>query len=224
MPASESSNSNRALERIAAILDAVADTRASASELARRTGLSVSTVHRLALSMVDYGFLRRTASGEFELGPRFVGSALELAAAQVLAELGESTGETAQLWVRRGADRVCLVSVDSRHELKATLPVGSHLALPAGSSGRILAKDPAALDELHDTGWVESVGQRTPGLGSVSAPVAVDGETVAAVCLALPLSRVEVSPGRDYGTAVVRAAEDVSRRLAGGPAETGRSA
>lgn len=213
MPPTEQNGSNRTLERAAAILDAVGRSAVSGSELSRRTGLSLSTAHRLALQMADYGFLRRTEDGTFRLGQRFVRSALENAALPVLHELRDSTGETAQLWVRRGDERVCLLSVDSRHELRATLPPGSRLPLPAGSSGRLLAADDEVLAELASAGWIESVGSRTPGLGSISAPVQTGEGIIAAVCLAMPLARVTGSPGQDHGAVVVRAARRIEEAV-----------
>jgi DNA-binding IclR family transcriptional regulator len=213
MPPTEQNGSNRTLERAAAILDAVGRSAVSGSELSRRTGLSLSTAHRLALQMVDYGFLRRAEDGTFRLGQRFVRSALENAALPVLHELRDSTGETAQLWVRRGDERVCLLSADSRHELRATLPPGSRLPLPAGSSGRLLAADDEVLAELASAGWIESVGSRTPGLGSISAPVQTGEGIIAAVCLAMPLARVTGSPGQDHGAVVVRAARRIEEAV-----------
>ncbi|GAA3326399.1 IclR family transcriptional regulator [Paeniglutamicibacter sulfureus] len=211
--AESAATSNRMLERVAMVLDAVDGSSASASELARRTGLSVSTVHRLALSMVEYGFLRRIDDGDFKLGHRFVRTALESIAAPVLTELRNATGETAQLWIRRGERRICRVTMDSQHELKATLPAGSVLELPNGSSGRLLSRDPEALDSVEQHGWVESVGRRTPGLGSVSAPVMLRDQMIATLCLAMPLIRVETSPGLDFGEKVVRAARLIGTEL-----------
>lgn len=213
MPSPETNGSNRTLERAAAILDAVGRSAVSASELSRQTGLSVSTAHRLALQLADYGFLRRTDTGAFRLGDRFVRSALENAGMPVLQELRDRTGETAQLWVRRGDERVCLLSADSRHELRATLPPGSRLPLPQGSSGRLLAADEDTVAELAAVGWVESVGIRTPGLGSISAPVQTDEGIVAAVCLAMPLARVIESPGKDHGDEVIHAAQRIAQAL-----------
>jgi DNA-binding IclR family transcriptional regulator len=138
---------------------------------------------------------------------------LENAALPVLHELRDSTGETAQLWVRRGDERVCLLSADSRHELRATLPPGSRLPLPAGSSGRLLAADDEVLAELASAGWIESVGSRTPGLGSISAPVQTGEGIIAAVCLAMPLARVTGSPGQDHGAVVVRAARRIEEAV-----------
>lgn len=54
-----------------------------------------SAAHRLALQMVDYGFLRRTESCSFRLGARFVRSPLGNAGMPVLQELRDRTGETA---------------------------------------------------------------------------------------------------------------------------------
>ncbi|MFJ6077965.1 IclR family transcriptional regulator [Pseudarthrobacter sp. NPDC092419] len=211
MPSPETNGSNRTLERAAAILDAVGRSAVSASELSRRTGLSVSTAHRLALQLASYGFLRRTDNGAFRLGDRFVRSALENAGLPVLQELRDRTGETAQLWVRRGQERVCLLSADSQHELRAILPPGSRLPLPQGSSGRLLAADEDALAELAANGWIESVGTRTPGLGSISAPVQTDEGIIAAVCLAMPLARVVESPGKDHGDKVIEAAQRIAQ-------------
>ncbi|MGD6979953.1 MULTISPECIES: IclR family transcriptional regulator [Citricoccus] len=201
---------NRMLERVAAILDAVEAGPASASDIARRTELSVSTVHRLALSMAELEFLRRDPDGRFRRGGRFVRSALENAALPILTALRDRTGETSQLWVRRGGDRLCLASVDSTHTLRATLPPGTRQPLPAGSAGRLLAAEDEALASVRERGWVESVGMRTPGLGSVSAPVTVRGELLGAVCVAVPLARVVGSPGEDFGPLTVEAAEHLA--------------
>ncbi|MFJ4264365.1 IclR family transcriptional regulator [Paenarthrobacter nicotinovorans] len=212
MPSPETNGGNRTLERAAAILDAVGRSAASASDLSRQTGPSVSTARRLALQLADYGFLRRTDSGTFRLGGRFVRSTLENAGMPVLQELRDRTGETAQLWVRRGDERVCLLSADSQHELRGILPPGSSLPLPQGSSGRLLAAEDDALAELAAVGWIESVGSRTPGPGSISAPVQTEG-IVAAVCLAMPLARVIGSPGKDHGDQVVQASQRIAQSL-----------
>jgi DNA-binding IclR family transcriptional regulator len=213
MPPTDTNGSNRTLERAAAILDAIGRSSVSASELSRRTGLSLSTAHRLALQLADYGFLRRVDNGAFRLGDRFVRSALENAGISVLTDLRDQTGETAQLWVRRGDERVCLLSVDSQQELRATIPPGARLPLPQGSSGRLLAADDNALAELAATGYIESVGIRTPGLGSISAPVQTGEGIIAAVCLAMPLAHVTHSPGKDHGDKVIQAAKRIAQAM-----------
>ncbi len=89
----------------------------SASELARRMGLSVSTAHRLARTLVATGFLdqdERTA--RYRLGPAvaelgqlsFHQRGLHLAGPE-LAELARRTGATADLAIRSGPHAVILV-------------------------------------------------------------------------------------------------------------------
>lgn len=205
----------RSLERAASVLDVVELAPATASEIARRTGLSVSTAHRLAVALAELGFLDRGDDARFRLGRRFHRSTLEQAAGGALVRLRDETGESAQLWVRDGDERVCLVTADSEHELRATLPRGARLALPAGSAGRLLAEDPAAWEDVRSSGWVESIGRRTPGLASVSAPVVIGDAVVAAVCLALPWTRAEGGPGLLHGARVVAAAERIALALRG---------
>lgn len=210
---------NRSLTRAAAFLDAVEHGPLSASELARACEVSTSAAHRLAGDMVALGFLARGEDGRYALGARFGRSPLERVARPIVEGLRDETGETAQLWVRRGGTRVCLATADSRHELRATLPEGSSLELPAGSAGALLARRPEALASLKEHGWVESVSQRTPGLASVSAPVVLDGNLIGAVCVPVPIARLsgpgEPSPGRAFGAPLLEAAARIAAAAAG---------
>ena len=72
--------------------------------------------------MVEYGFPRRTESEDSRLGQRLVRTAMETSTMPVLDQLRESTGETAQLWFRRGQEQVCAPSFDDHQELRAALP------------------------------------------------------------------------------------------------------
>lgn len=202
------------LDRVVAILDAVERTPMGASELARHLGLSVPTAHRLVSGMVQHGLLRRDAEGRHHIGRRFASSALAAASAPVLDELRHATGETAQLWVVRGVDRLCLVSAESDEELRATVPTGTLLALSAkGSAARVLTTVPP--DSAHpQRRWFESVSDRTPGLCSVSAGVRNGDEVIAAVCVSAPISRVQADgPGAQYGDLVVAAADQLESAL-----------
>lgn len=184
-----------------------------ASELARRLGLSVPTAHRLVAAMVSHGLLRRDADGRHHIGRRFVSSALAAAAGSVIRELADATGETVQVWVLRGEERLCLASAESSAELRASVPVGTLLALSAqGSAAKVLSPQLCGAADDPEQRWRESVSERTAGLCSVSAPVRIHGDIVAAVCLSAPISRVQPEgPGAQFGARVVAAAD----RLAG---------
>jgi DNA-binding IclR family transcriptional regulator len=58
------------------------------------------------------------------------------------------------------------------------------------------------------------VGEREPGVASVSAPVRdAEGRLVAAVSVSGPVERTTRQPGRRYASAVVRAARQIERAL-----------
>ncbi|QGK72230.1 helix-turn-helix domain-containing protein [Allosaccharopolyspora coralli] len=76
------------------------------SELARHLGLAVPTTHRLVAAMVEHGLLRRDSHGHHP-GWRFTSSTLVTVAYPVVEALRRETGESAQVWVRRGEQRLC---------------------------------------------------------------------------------------------------------------------
>lgn len=205
------------LDRAVAILDAVERAPMGASELARHLGLAVPTTHRLAAAMVEHGLLRRDADGRHRTGWRFTSSTLATTAGPLVEGLCRETGETAQVWVRRGEQRLCLISAESEAELRASLPVGSVLPLSAGGSAAHVLTGTAPQDTARpEHRWFESVSQRTPGLCSVSAAVRLRGEVIAAVGVSAPVSRVHRDgPGAEFGSAVVATAEHIEAALGG---------
>lgn len=209
----EQPHSNRTLERAAAILDSLELGPKLATQIASDIGLSLSTTHRMALAMVETEFLTRRADGTFELGRRLVQSERDTISYAILKQLADDVKESVQLWVRSGDERICRISFDAQHELRATLPVGSRLPLPVGSAGAILAKLPEAMDSITATGWYQSEGRRVAGVGSVSAPIIVQGETVGAVCVVAPLTRLDDHIGEVHGTATVQTANKIAEQL-----------
>ncbi|WP_172652203.1 IclR family transcriptional regulator [Rhodococcus opacus] len=203
------------LARAVAILDVVESSPMGASDLARELDLSLSTTYRLATDMVKHGLLRKDEEGRFYLGQRFVTTVLSDLAIPALRELSEATGESAQLWVRRGESRLCAASVDSQHELRVALPVGTLVPLPQGSSGHVLSGDWEADPEAVKSGWWVSVSERTPGSASISAPVRRHGEIVAAVCVSGPEGRMGKNLGASMGRAVVAAARQIEKSVPG---------
>ncbi len=180
------------------------------ADLVAATGLSRATTHRLAVALETHGLLRRTADGRFALGLRLVGlgraaaDGLPLAevAAPALLALRDATGESVQLYVRTGDERVCVASLESPHGLRTIVPMGAALPLDRGSAGRVLTS--------VTTGWVDSVEERERGVASVSAAVRdADGHVLAAVSVSGPIERTTRSPGERYGAAVDAAARAI---------------
>ncbi len=172
------------------------------------TGLTRATAHRLAKGLEAHGLLRRDAEGRFALGFRLVALGREAArqfsladaARPALAALRDETGESVQLYVRDGDMRICVDALESPHGLRTIVEVGAVLPVDKGSAGRVL------LGQTGPQGWVASVAEREPGVASVSAPVTVGGELVAAVSVSGPVERTGSDPGARYGAAVVGAA------------------
>lgn len=196
------------LDKAVAVLDALEPGARSLAELVDVTGLSRATAHRLALALEVHRLVERAPDGRFILGPRFQGNGLVDAARPALERLRDETGESVQLYVRRGNQRLCVASLESPHGLRTIVAVGAMLPLEVGSAGKVLRLDPS----VGRAGWAQSVEERERGVASVSAPVHdASGNVVAAVSVSGPIERVSRSPGRRYGRAVADAARAVVR-------------
>ena len=201
------------LDKAMVLLHSVAEAPCSLAELQESTGLPRATAHRLATALEHHGMLRRDGEGRFELGLGLVPLGqtaaarfpLDDLARPVLADLRDETGESVQLFVREGNQRRCVLSLESTHGLRWIVPQGALLPLDVGSAGRVLS------GETSRTGWIESIGEREPGVASVSAPVVgADGSVVAALSVSGPIERLTRQPGRHFGGAVVAAAARIA--------------
>jgi DNA-binding IclR family transcriptional regulator len=196
----------------------------SLQDLAGATSLPRATAHRLATALERHRLVGRDETGRFVLGPALVrlgraaggriGHSLVDAAGPVLTELRDRTGESAQLYVRSGDTRVCLVSLESPHSLRTIVALGAALPMDKGSAAKVLA----GRAEVLQRGWAQSVEERERGVASVSAPVLVDGQVIAAVSVSGPIERTTRQPGRLYSSAVIAAARAVEAALAEPPA------
>ena len=223
------------LDKTVLVLDAVQAGATTLGQLTERTGLSRATAHRLAVALEVHRLLARDREGRWRLGPRLgelaggpAGDALLERASVVLPRLRDTTGESAQLYRRRGERRVCVAAAERGSGLRDTVPVGTSLPMTAGSAAQVLlawqpddplvvaaAFTPRTLAEVRRRGWASSVGEREQGVASVSAPVrGADGRVVAAVSVSGPLERLTRSPGRLHADAVAAAAAELSRALA----------
>jgi DNA-binding IclR family transcriptional regulator len=209
------------LDKSMAVLDAVARHAGPCGlgDLTEATGLPRATAHRLAAALAVHGILRRDDDGRFALGARLVGLGHAAGAGWPVADLARpalvdlcrATGESAQLYVRDGDQRVCLVSIESPHELRTIVAEGSRLPLAVGSAGRLLA------GEATDDGWTASVEERAPGVASVSAAVRDRaGRIVAAIGISGPVGRLGTDPGPVHGPAVRAAAAAIEAALPAG--------
>lgn len=204
------------LDKAAHVLRVVADGPRSLAALQAATGLPRATAHRLAVALEAHGMLRRDDDGRFDLGPELAALGRLASARYPLADvamaelesLRDDTGESAQMYVREGANRRCVVSLQSAHPLRWIVPEGVLFPLDLGSAGHVLR------GECAPGSWIESVAEREAGVASVSAPVVgTDGRIVAAVGVSGPIDRITRTPGDRHGARVVAAATAIGRLL-----------
>src|SRR5690606_38609401 len=203
------------------------------AELVERTKLPRATAHRLAQALEVHRMLVRDQQGRWRTGPRLgelansAPDVLLTAAEPVLAALRDSTGESAQLFLRRADARICVAAAERAQGLRDTVPVGSVLPMHAGSAAQVLlaGEPPEAylpllprcrftgktLAEVRRRGWAQSIAEREAGVASVSAPVRDrSGRVIAAISVSGPIGGLSRRPGAQYAMAVVRAGERLS--------------
>jgi DNA-binding IclR family transcriptional regulator len=148
------------------------------AELCRRTGMPLARVEPLVDDLLGAGLLTET-DGRVGLGVRVAALAarsgplqrLRAAARPVLAELRDTTGETANLVVRDGDELVYLEQVESPHALRHAGWAGRRIALGTGAaSAALTGKDGAHTARDAVEIGVTAVACRVPG---ATEPVAV---------------------------------------------------
>jgi DNA-binding IclR family transcriptional regulator len=139
----------QAVLRAIALLKSFTDERPDrdVSELARETGLSRSTTHRLLSALASEGLVERNASsGRYRLGPTTVALgtralrtlSLRQTVRPVLESLSQETGETATLEVLSSGKMLILDEVLGPHLVGTSPSLGTSWALHATSTGKAL--------------------------------------------------------------------------------------
>ncbi|MEY3093909.1 MAG: IclR family transcriptional regulator [Actinobacteria bacterium] len=226
------------LDKAVRILSVLEGGPHSLAELVKATKIARPTAHRLAVALEFHRLVARDLSGRFILGPR----SGELAAAAgedkllavagpALTALRDATGESAQLYRRQGDQRICVAAAERISGLRDSVPVGASLTMSAGSAAQILLAwedadklhralvnarfNAAVLSAVRRRGWAQSVGEREPGVASVSAPVrGPNNRIIAAVSISGPIERLGRQPGRIHAAAVVATAVKLSEYIA----------
>ena len=140
------------------------------SELSRRTGMPVSTVHRLAAGLVASGALERNPAGGYHIGLRLWeigslaprGQGLREHALPFLEDLSQVTKENVQLAVREGHEVVFIERIAGSRAVPVLTRVGGRFALTATGVGLVLlAHAPDEVREAVLAGRFERFTERT---------------------------------------------------------------
>ncbi len=213
---------DRALMLLAAFAEG--DSSLSLAELTVRTALVKSTALRLLASLIHFGLVRKLDDGRYALGPEVArlqsiytaSFSLEGLVMPVLRSLVAKTRESAVYHVRQADMRLCLYRVDSPQPIRNHVEVGDLVPLDRGAGGRVIlafsgAKG-AIYNRIRDEGGVALVGDRSPDLAGIAAPVFRPlGEVAGAVTLTMPASRFKTG----YLSLVKEAARTITAGLGG---------
>jgi DNA-binding IclR family transcriptional regulator len=158
--------------KVASILDAfrASDQHLSLAEISQRTGMPLSTTHRLANELVLWGGLERASRGTYRVGMRLweIGSlapqrsGLRDIAIPFMEDLYEATHENVQLAVLAGTDALFVEKINGRHSVQIVTRVGGRLPLHATGVGKaLLAFAPKVVQEAVLAGSLRALTPAT---------------------------------------------------------------
>ncbi|MFJ6728151.1 MULTISPECIES: IclR family transcriptional regulator [unclassified Streptomyces] len=126
------------------------------SEVAQRTGLALSTTHRVVAELAGWGVLERAEDGSWHVGLRLWEIASGCPRTQILRDVAlpfmqdlyEATHENIQLALREGTELVFVERIAGHRSVELLTMVGSRFPIAATGMGRVLlAYAPGELQE-----------------------------------------------------------------------------
>ncbi|SFF01959.1 transcriptional regulator, IclR family [Paenibacillus algorifonticola] len=139
------------------------------TEIAERTGLHKSTVHRMLATLEDKGFIERDrVTDRYRLGMRVWELSAHLSRTDdpaviwqpEMERLRDKLGETVSIYVRDGSERIRIQAVQSNQPVRRVAPIGARLPLYAGASSKVLIAyaDPLVREEIFgDPSWLFTI-------------------------------------------------------------------
>jgi len=202
-----------AVQRAIAILDelAAARTELGTNEIARRTGINVSTISRILATLAGGGLVDYIpATGRYRVGTGIVrlAGAVQLdvraLARPHLEELAGHLAETATLSVPGEHEAFTLDFAQSTLSVRSVAEVGRTSVAHATAVGKVFLAyggtppsghlkaytertivDPAVLEaelaSIRNNGWAQAVGEREEDLNAVAVPVLARDGRLAAI-------------------------------------------
>ena len=221
------------IARVFGILDAFTPEHPwlTLSELSRRTGLPIATVHRLTAQLVCEGALERNADGRYSIGIRLWQVALREprnlqlrdGACRVLTRLQQSTGSTVLVSVLDKEDTVIIERLSGEGEgrrnggrigercLARATPQGQLLMAYATAADDLTALEQQIRCRIQRTGMAVRYGRHAGEPFAVAAPVRnAAGMVIAALSVERPAGLRRTEPVIE---AVRATAEAISRAL-----------
>jgi IclR family acetate operon transcriptional repressor len=165
----------QSLERTFELMELLADSGGSQglSQLSSLSGLPLSTIHRLMGTLLRTGYVRRSGSRQYVLGPRLIRLG-EMATAMLgswvkphLAGLVELTGETSNMAVLEGDNVVYLAQVPGRHAMRMFTEPGRRVDPHCTAVGKAML---AELPEIQARAIVARTGMAAKTATTITDP------------------------------------------------------
>lgn len=198
-----------AAQRMLSVLDAFDPDHIllTLSEISRRSGLSLSTTHRLVGELRDWGALDRARDGRYSIGLRILelgglapqGLHLRDVALPYLGDLQHATHANVHLAVRDGHDVVYVESLHARDSVRVLSRLGGRWPMHATGTGQVLLAfaPPEFRDEVlatklrrftpHTLSDPEDLRRALAQVRRTGVAIAEDQLTADALALAVPL-------------------------------------
>ena len=223
----------QSIERAFGLLETMADAggRVGLSRLAEESGLPLPTIHRLARTLVDLGYLRQEASRQYVLGPRLIrlgeasSSMLSVWARPHLQSLVDELGESANLAMLDGDEIVYVAQAQSGRAMRMFTEVGRRVLPHCTAVGKAILADlpaPRVAELLGRTGMprftdstLTSVAEFEKVLATVSERgyALDDGEQEVGVrCVAVSLPQAPSRLGISVSGPATRMTDEVIAR------------
>ena len=189
------------LEGLAASADEV-----SLSELAARTGMPLTTIHRLVKTLESRGYVRRTSARRYGLGAPLIGlgeaaSRLFGSRARIfLAELVRLSGETANLALLEGDHVVYVANVPSPYKMRMFTEVGNRVLphctdvgkvllahLPAGQAEQVLLRGGMPRRTVHTVTDMPELLAQLEHIRAAGYAIDAEEEEIGVRCFAVPV-------------------------------------
>lgn len=188
-------------------------------EITSLTNLSASTAHRLIATLEKRNYLvRNNENKKYQLGSivaKFVniisgkiGLDFKIIVRKYMIELHHIYNESMSLYVIDGDKRLCIDRLESTHELRRVIDIGSTFPLGLGAAGRVLIAylNQNSVDDLYlntdinsleyqrirGLGYVISEGEREVGVSAVAVPIFnFTGKIIASLSISGPSARLD---------------------------------
>ena len=143
-------------------------------DISAKTGLPKSTTHRILKTLEQARLTSSDTSGSYFLGSLALGLAsspilahryLTMCSLKEMLRLREISGETVNLHVLLGSQRLCLQEVPSPHDLRYTAGVGSTVPIYVGSAGKMLL---AQLDDDEAEALIDTIDMKRVGPNTIT--------------------------------------------------------